>query len=349
MKYTRFLLTTLALLLCTTGLVFAGSDALYGIQVVRQPAVLIEQEGFEIGTAEYWNTRNNFIVELQVEGGWLLKDAQIYAGKESPPTKKDKPLKKDFPCLRDFAADRNSLMIQCSLKEEIDHKWGGDQTRYVAIHADLVMLDDAGEVFAENDFWVLPTTTEDDGERVVSNDILTWEGVNNGGYFTTKFYHPRRGQFIDAPVKGLNYRTPTHVGSTESTEENGSGGFDYFPGETISFSIADVPIGSASADPKISPLDLFPGSDTTFKYDSDDSQLPNPAVNLARVLQTLDCKANQGTGGAIEIEPGTAECFSGLVPEDDGGIKESRFLGRYTDRCAGRIGGDVAVVPTGPR
>ena len=235
MKYRRFLLMTLGLILCVTTIAFAGSDAGFGIQVVRQPAVLIEQEGYEIGTAEYWNTRNNFIVEVQVEGDWLLKDAQIYAGEGEPPTKKDKPLKKDFPCQRDFASDRNSLMIQCSLKDELGHSWGGDQTRYVAVHADLVQLDTDGNVIAENDFWVLPATTEDDGERVVSNDILTWDGVNNGGYFTTKFSHPKRGQFIDAPVKGLNYETPTHVGSTESTEENGSGGFDYFPGETISF------------------------------------------------------------------------------------------------------------------
>ena len=72
MKYTRFLLMTLALLLCTATLAVAGSEAPYGIQVVRQPAILIEQEGYEIGTAEYWNTRNNFIV--RAAGGWRLAD-----------------------------------------------------------------------------------------------------------------------------------------------------------------------------------------------------------------------------------------------------------------------------------
>jgi len=73
MKSIRLLLTTLALVLCVTTLAFADSGAQFGIQVVPQTATLIDEEGQEIGTAKYWNTRDNFMVELQVDDGWLVK------------------------------------------------------------------------------------------------------------------------------------------------------------------------------------------------------------------------------------------------------------------------------------
>ena len=75
----------------------------------------------------------------------------------------------------------------------------------------------------------------------------------------------------------------------------------------------DVLIGSTRAAPKISPLDLFPDADTGFKYDPDTlEQLPNAAVNMARLLQSLDCSDNRGNG-AIEIESAVANCFSGVT------------------------------------
>lgn len=338
MKYTRFFLMTLVLMLCVTTLVFAGGDSPYNIQVVRQDAVLLDEEGLPIGTAEYWNTRKNFHVELFLDGDWHVGDTQLYAGEGEPNVdpyaKKGKPVPGKFPCKRDFNPEHSNTMIQCSLKDELEHSWGGNQTRYVALHGDLSILEAGGDEEdsdsdsdsgSTNSFWMIPATSSVEGELITGAYDGTWENSTYGGWFPTKFYHPIRGQFIDAPVKGLNYETPTHVGSTESTEENGSGGFDFFPGETIGFSIADVPIGSAAAVKKVSPLDLFPDSDASLKYDDDGVQLTNPAVNLARVLQTLDCRENQGTGGAIEIESGTADCFSGLVEPSADGNKEVDF------------------------
>ena len=118
MKSIRLFVTTLALMLCVTTLAFASSANQFGIEVVPQTAILINDEGQEVGTAKYWNTRDNFIVELQVEDGWLIKDAQIYAG-EDPPTldKKDKPVKEEFPCHRDFAEYLSVTMAECSLLE----------------------------------------------------------------------------------------------------------------------------------------------------------------------------------------------------------------------------------------
>ncbi len=95
MKNIRLFLITLTLVLCVTTLAFASSGAQFGIQVGPETATLIEQEGLSIGTARYWNTRDNFIVELKVEEGWLVKDVQIYAGIDEPPLDK-----KDDLCIR---------------------------------------------------------------------------------------------------------------------------------------------------------------------------------------------------------------------------------------------------------
>ena len=54
-------LLVLGLLLGTTMLVYAESNAPFGIQVVRQEGVLLA-DGVPVGTIEYWNTRDNFIV-----------------------------------------------------------------------------------------------------------------------------------------------------------------------------------------------------------------------------------------------------------------------------------------------
>ncbi|MCI5211854.1 MAG: hypothetical protein D3910_24440, partial [Candidatus Electrothrix sp. ATG2] len=50
----------------------------FGLHITRQQAELIDAEGLPIGTAEYWNTRTNFMVELSLAEDWRIKDAQVY-------------------------------------------------------------------------------------------------------------------------------------------------------------------------------------------------------------------------------------------------------------------------------
>jgi len=285
-----YILIILGLLLATTLVVYAQSDSTFGYQVVRQPAILLS-DGVQLGTAEYWNTRNNFIVSLQVEEGWLLKDAQVYASEDLPPLKKDKPVPGKFSCTRDFMSNKDHEMVMCSLNDELDHSWGGDQTRYIAIHADLVMLDASGAVIAETDVWGLPV---DETEQLTA--YTPWPTLNWGGYFTTLFVHPTRGHFIDSPVGGLTYQTPTNWGTTEL-----SGGFDYFPGERVGLSIGSVYLGSPLADHKISPLDIFEQSDT------DDPRV----INMARLLQSLDADASPQEG--INITADVTVCLDQAV------------------------------------
>jgi len=50
------------------------------------------------------------------------------------------------------------------------------------------------------------------------------------------------GVFVDGVVVGLHYETPTFSGTT-----NNAGEYDFLPGETVTFSIGGVVLGSTTA------------------------------------------------------------------------------------------------------
>ncbi|MGD9099030.1 MAG: choice-of-anchor O protein, partial [Anaerolineae bacterium] len=105
-----------------------------------------------------------------------------------------------------------------------------------------------------------------------------------GGWFNHELVHPQRGHFIDSPVSGLSFRTPTNEGKTDQ-----SGGFDYFPGERVELSVGSVHLGNPLADHKISPLDIFE------QADAHDPRV----INMARLLQSLDADGEPQAGIAI--------------------------------------------------
>lgn len=107
---------------------------------------------------------------------------------------------------------------------------------------------------------------------------------------------PQTGVFVDAPVRGLNFRTLTQQGTTDDT-----GGFRYLVGETITFSIGSIALGSASARAVMTPLDLVSGA----------ADHTDPAVtNICRLIQTLDKNGNLSDG--IEIPPSVWSATWGL-------------------------------------
>jgi hypothetical protein len=61
-----------------------------------------------------------------------------------------------------------------------------------------------------------------------------------------------KGVFCISPVVGLNYQTLTQSGTT-----NENGEFLYITGETVTFSIGDLVLGSAPGAPEITPP-IFP-------------------------------------------------------------------------------------------
>jgi len=95
-------------------------------------------------------------------------------------------------------------------------------------------------------------------------------------------YPVHHGIFLDSPVEGLNYTTPTLFGMTDSF-----GTFEYRNNEEISFYIADIFIAQTMAQAQITPIDLFPSA----------SEITDPRVtNLCRFLQALDDDNNPDNG-----------------------------------------------------
>ncbi len=112
------------------------------------------------------------------------------------------------------------------------------------------------------------------------------------------------GQFVDAPVAGLQYHTASLSGET-----NANGEFSYRAGETVSFYVGDILIGQAAGASTISPFDLAGEAPPRTAVDirravnrinSREQGTPlEVAINIAVFLHTLDEDGDPGNG--IEI------------------------------------------------
>ena len=88
------------------------------------------------------------------------------------------------------------------------------------------------------------------------------------------------GYFTDSAVEGLTYTTDTQSGVTDL-----NGAFTYQAGETVVFSIGDFMLGeSATAAPKMTPLDLIPDSFLPTTRNELSPLLRNKAINTAEVI-----------------------------------------------------------------
>ena len=86
------------------------------------------------------------------------------------------------------------------------------------------------------------------------------------------------GIFKIFPIEGLDYETPTMCGRT-----NAKGEFSYAEGETVTFSVGGIVLGSAPAEEKLTPADL------SIEVAGDAGKLMNRKVtNMARFLLSLD-------------------------------------------------------------
>lgn len=105
------------------------------------------------------------------------------------------------------------------------------------------------------------------------------------------------GQFIDSPVQGLYYETPSQSGLT-----NENGEFNYIEGETISFHIGGTKLGSAAAGDQLTPFNLsgiqpFTAENKILKsLSSNKVNGFDRAVNIANLLQNLDADGNPDNG-----------------------------------------------------
>lgn len=103
------------------------------------------------------------------------------------------------------------------------------------------------------------------------------------------------GVFTDSEVAGLYYETETKSGIT-----NSAGEFDYLEGETVTFYVGNIELGSALASPQMTPVTIA---------STENADLQTPEVqNIAAFLQTLDSDGDPSNG--ILIESAVADAIS---------------------------------------
>ncbi|AOY96802.1 hypothetical protein BKK79_35450 [Cupriavidus sp. USMAA2-4] len=104
-----------------------------------------------------------------------------------------------------------------------------------------------------------------------------------------------QGIFVDAPVVGMAYRSGDLSGVTDD-----SGHFSYVPGQPVTFSVGGVVIGTAAAQPVMTPVSLVPGA-------ADETN--DTVTNIGSFLQSLDSGGNLAQ--AIRIAPSSAQALAG--------------------------------------
>ena len=172
------------LLLLVMSLPTICDDDPFPVGVVRKEAALIADEGMVVGLAWFWNSRLNFLFEIEVtEADWFVTDLQAYVGLEPPPIKKDKPNLNEFNCHRDFAEPTSMMIVQCFFPSTLTFE--DDRTIFVALHGDLLKVEN-GNSTDVSDFWVFYEPTP-----------VPFDGLKWGWYFITEWYRPEHGHFID--------------------------------------------------------------------------------------------------------------------------------------------------------
>ena len=278
---------TAAILLCLT----PAYAAYQGPGLIKAP--LLTQTHEVAGIANVWNTKDEFRVRLIPGDSWELRSVKIYIGHEPvPATKKGNLIPGKFTYKDEYANTDEEYWLKLNLADDLGFSWGEPyavmRLQNVAIYVSAVKIDAEGNPGESHAAWAY--TGEGVATRLgeIDEESLTdFEGVGAGWWFQYNMAHPSRGHFIDSPVEGLNVSAPTFDGITY---ENGA--FDYFPGETVTFSIGKYLLGSTLAAHKVSPLDLFESSDT------DDIEV----INMARLLQSLDSDGKPKNGITITTD-----------------------------------------------
>lgn len=123
---------------------------------------------------------------------------------------------------------------------------------------------------------------------VVAYSALTACGGGSGSSTHT-------GVFVDSAVQGLRYAA-TPSGLTGTTDA--AGHFDYKDGDTVTFSLGGVTLGTTPALAQVTPKTIADAAT------SNDTDAANIASNIARFLQTFDTDGNPDNG--ITIDPAVA-------------------------------------------
>jgi hypothetical protein len=112
-------------------------------------------------------------------------------------------------------------------------------------------------------------------------------GGGNGGGGNNPPVSELTGVFVDAPVAGLNYTTSSNLSGI--TDANGR--YKYNPGDTVTFSIGDLVLGTVPGQDVVTPVTV-----ATAIAAETDADTATVAVNLLMLLQSLDANGDPNDG-----------------------------------------------------
>ena len=320
-KFTRKVLCIfLFMVLCVaTGGAGAEEEAVWPLKpklMCKDWVVDTPDAWIDVGDVSMWNTRGDLKIEIIPYDDFKLKEVNIHIVTdpeefEDVLDKYGKPKVSKFDYKTDYfgdegiPADQHQEVISLDeLREDANICWGIPEqcppNRYIIVQAELMKLVDNS--------WVDATEGEaayaENGgvfDRFPGSEAAE-DGIIWGWYVTYPLAKIEAGHFIDANVNGLTFATPTQSGTTGD-----NGQFWFIPGEHIDLSVGGVGLGDALADRRVSPVDLFEGSDM-----NDDR-----VVNVAWLLQSLDADGNPGQGAINITEPVVACLDSALATDPD--------------------------------
>ncbi len=267
----------------------AGLEAANGPGRVDVP--LIAGQIYNAGTVTIHNDNGGLLIDVQTANGWKLVALQVHPGWEGwpVPMRSGNPVPGKFRFKYTYAAPAPGQRLWFDFAVDLQgFRWGApyepQRTRHIAVHADVVLLDDQGRVIASEGAWAL-------GDHTFTGGAWGW-------WLEYLMSHKARAHFVDSPVQGIRAVTPT-----TDTLTDAAGGFDYFPGEIVQLFLGSQVLGTTEADHRLSPVDLFGAAGI------DDARV----VNMGRLLQSLDADANPKAG--ITITPDVLACFETAVSQ----------------------------------
>lgn len=132
---------------------------------------------------------------------------------------------------------------------------------------------------------------------LTANTTIDWSGtVDADGVMT--------GVFIGSDVNNVRFETATQAGYT-----NDAGEFQYESGQTVSFYVGDVMLGTAQASSYVTPQDFLADVDANIAVSD------QVVENVLRFLQTLDVDGD-GSNGIYIAEDTHAEAVNSLFTFD---------------------------------
>lgn len=154
-------------------------------------------------------------------------------------------------------------------------------------------------------------------------------GGGGGGGAGTAAPGASVGVLTDSPIEGVQYTTSG--GYTGLTDANGN--YNYNPGETVTFRIGNIDLGTVTASGTVTPIDLAAGN-------------ANRVTNLLVLLQSLDSDGDPST--RITITPAARTAAAGTTLNLD--VAPATFASGANTALTTLIGsaGTVNTAPVDP-